>query len=560
MDMLWDYETDFLVVGSGGGLAGAVAAGAAGLDVLVVESSEFIGGSLGVSGGVLWLPDNPIMRRHGLHDSPEAALEHFASVVGDAGPASSDARRHAFITRGADMVRLLEREGVKFVLCEGNSDYYAGIPEIAGAVVNGRAIEADLFDTRRLGELSRRLRPAIAAPLVVRTGEAGALTLFRVSARSLLKAVRVGIRTAAALLQGRRMTSNGGALAARLLEVLQRREVPLWTGTSLEELVRQDDRIVGAVVRRDGAPLRIRARAGVLIASGGFARNAGMRTRYGADRPADGTWSLATPEDTGGPIRLAMDLGAATDLMDEAWWVPVFRKPDGGLGMVLPERFRPGSIIVDGRGERYFNEAESAMEAGRRMYQREAETGTGIPSWLILDNRHRSRYLLGMLPPGLTPKSWIVGGHLKRSSTLAGLAEQCGLSPAMLTATVERFNGFAATGVDEDFHRGRGVHEQSQGDPTHRPNPCLGPLTKAPFYAVQIFPGDVGTSGGLLCDEHSRVLDHDGTPIPGLYATGNATASIMGHAYPAGGASISATCVFAHIAGEHAASGAGEPA
>ncbi|ROO87534.1 3-oxosteroid 1-dehydrogenase [Actinocorallia herbida] len=556
----WDHHTDFLVVGSGGGLAGAVTASAAGLDVLVVEKSAFLGGSLGISGGVLWLPDNPVMKRHGLEDSLENALDHFASVVGDAekiGPASSLARRRAYVTAGADMVRLLEKEGVEFALCDGNSDYYAEIPGVEGAVVNGRAIEATLYDTGRLGPLGRRLRPAIAAPLVVRTAEAGALTLIRVSLRSLGKAVRIGARTAFAALRRKRMTSNGGALTAQLLDVLLRREVPIWTEASLEELVVEDGRVVGAVVKREERTVRVGTRAGVLIASGGFARNAGMRTRHGGGQPADGTYTLANPEDTGGPIGLAVELGAATDLMDEAWWVPVFHKLDGTLGMVLPERFRPGSIIVDGHGERYFNEAESAMEAGRQMYRRQAETGAGVPSWLILDARHRARYLLGMMPPGITPKSWIERGLIKRADTIAGLAAKCGIPPETLKDTVERFNAFAADGVDQDFHRGRGAHERSQGDPTHGPNPCLGPVGKAPFYAVEIFPGDVGTSGGLLCDEHSRVLDGESLPIPGLYATGNATASVMGRAYPAGGASIGATCVFAHVAGEHAASVSG---
>ena len=162
------------------------------------------------------------------------------------------------------------------------------------------------------------------------------------------------------------------------------------------------------------------------------------------------------------------------------------------------------------------------------MYKREHETGGGVPSWLVLDARHRSHYLLGTMPPGWTPKKWFDGGYLKRSDTLTGLAQQCRMDPTTLDATIERFNRFAAAGVDEDFHRGEGAHERYQGDPRHRPNPCLGPLDKPPFYAIHLYPGDVGTSGGLLCNEHSQVLSVDGDVMPGLYAAGNVTATVMG--------------------------------
>ncbi|MEU6710508.1 FAD-binding protein [Nonomuraea sp. NPDC046802] len=342
-------------------------------------------------------------------------------------------------------------------------------------------------------------------------------------------------------------------LIAQLLTVLQRRGVPIWTRTEVVDLIQEDGRVVGAVMQRDGRRLRVRAGEGVLIASGGFARNGDMRAKHSRDQPNDGQWTLANPGDSGELLQRAIERGAATDLMDEAWWVPALRKPDGTLAMVIQERARPGAIIVDPGGSRYFNEAGSSMEVGQHMYRRQRETGSGVPSWLIIDSRHRSRYLFAMMPPGFTPKKWLTSGAMKRAGTLAGLARDCGIDPDTLTATVERFNRFAVTGNDEDFGRGLSAHDRYMGDPTHASNPCLGPLTKPPFFAVQIFPGDVGTSGGLLCDEHSRVLDVHGDPIPGLYATGNATASVMGRAYPAGGASIGATCVFAYIAGEHAA-------
>jgi 3-oxosteroid 1-dehydrogenase len=337
-----------------------------------------------------------------------------------------------------------------------------------------------------------------------------------------------------------------------LIEVLQRYDVPIWTETPFLDLITQDGRIVGATVRRDGCAVRIGARRGVLLSSGGFSHNAAMRRQYGHD-PNDGAWTSANPGDTGEVLETVIGHGAAADLMDDAWWVPTILGPDDKRLMIIPERTRPGSIVVDASGRRYFNEAVSYMEAGRQMYKHQRETGGGVPSWLVIDARHRSRYLFGTMPPGWTPKKWIADGYLKRSDTLAGLAEQCGMDPATLTATVQRFNEFASSGVDADFHRGEGAHERYQGDPRHKPNPCLGPLDKSPFYAIHLYPGDVGTSGGLLCNEHSQVLTADGDVIPGLYAAGNVTASVMGRTYPGAGASIGASTVFSFVAARHAA-------
>lgn len=546
----WDHATDFLVVGSGAGLAGAVAAKLAGLDVLVIEKSEYVGGSTGMSGGVMWLPNNPLMQRDGVPDSTDEALRYFSDVVGDAGPASSDARRRAYVTEGINMVRMLEQQGMRFVRCEGYSDYYAEVQGISAGSVRGRAIECAPTDTRRIGPLAKQLRPAIAAPMVLRTGEAAKISLVP-GRRALMFAARVAARTIRGRLRNQRLTTNGAALIAQLLEVLQRHQVPIWTETAFVDLIKADGRTVGATVRQQGRELHILARRGVLLSAGGFAHNGAMRHKYGQD-PSDGSWTIANPGDTGEVLETVIGHGAAADLMDDSWWLPTILGPDNKRDGIIAERSRPGSIIVDASGQRYFNEAVSYMEAGRQMYKRERETGGAVPSWLVLDARHRSRYLLGTIPPRWTPKKWLDGGYVKRSNTLAGLADQCGINPAVLKATVERFNRFAVAGVDTDFRRGEGAHERYQGDPRHKPNPCLGPLDKPPFYGVQLYPGDVGTSGGLLCNENSEVLNVNGDVMPGLYAAGNITASVMGRAYPGAGASIGASAVFSFIAARHA--------
>lgn len=236
--------------------------------------------------------------------------------------------------------------------------------------------------------------------------------------------------------------------------------------------------------------------------------------------------------------------------MDEAWWIPASVQPGGRPALHTGERSKPHSIIVDRAGRRYFNESVAYVEAGQQLYAHNADGGS-LPSWLIMDSQHRSRYLFAFNPR--TPDEWIESGYMKRADTLEELARQCGIDAAGLVATVERFNPFANTGVDPDFHRGEGGHERYQGDPGHKPIPCLGPIEEPPFYAVELYPGDVGTSGGLVCDEFSRVLDTNDNPIPGLYAAGNCTASVVGITYPGAGASIGASFVFSYIAAKHVA-------
>ncbi len=546
----WDHTTDFLVVGSGAGVVGALRARALGKDVLVVEKSDLLGGSTCMSGGVMWLPNNPLMQREGVPDSLEDALRYFDTVVGDAGPASSEVRRLAYINSGIEMVGFLESEGLKFRRCEGYSDYYAGVRGASGGSARGRSIEPEIFDKNQLGELADRIRPGFAGGMVIYTVEAASMSLMRTRA-GMATVARVGRRTVGGRIRRQRLAANGAALIARLIDALSRHQVPIWRESALTEFVVEDGRVVGAVIHRDGRDVRVRARDGILLAAGGFARNETMRKEFSGEQPAGTEWTSANPGDTGDAIRLAMELGAATDMLDEAWWMPSWITPDGTPGMCLSERCKPGSIIVDSQGQRYFNESCSYQEAGQEIFAHHRKTGVGIPSWLIIDSYHRGHYPFGMAPAGMTPRK-LIGTMLKRANTLDDLANQCGIPPAALRATVDRFNQQAATGIDEDFHRGEGDHERFYGDTTHTPNACLGPIAKPPFYATALYPGDIGTSGGLLCDEHSRVLSSAGEPIEGLYATGNCTASVMGRKYLGAGASIAASAVFGYVAANSA--------
>lgn len=549
-----EFTTDLLVVGSGAGVVGALRASALGLETLVVEKQALFGGSTCLSGGVIWLPDNPLMRREGVPDSVEAGLEYFESVVGDVGPASSPARRRAYIHAGSDMVEFLENEGLRFQRLEGYSDYYAGVRGVRAGVSRGRAIEAQLFDKNLLGPVWRdRLPTGWSDALNAYVGEGAALKApLTPGGRAALANARQ--RTEEGLALGERRVTGGAALSARLLHALLVRGIPVWLGSPLEELVVDDGRVTGAVIRRQGERIRVHARHGVLIAAGGFARNAEMRAAHSPERVTTSAWTSANPGDTGEAIRAGIEAGAATGFLDEAWWMPSWIAPDGTPQMCSTERTKPGSLMVDQGGHRYFNEATSYMDAGQQMLHREQTVGGAIPSWLILDSWHRDRYPLGPHAPGDLPEDLLASGAVIRADSLAQLAEAIDVDAEQLSSTVERFNALAEAGVDSDFHRGEGAHERYYGDPTHGPNPCLAPLTRAPYYAVAVYPGDLGTSGGLLADEHGRVLSADGSnPIPGLYATGNSTASVMGRSYLGSGASVGASSIFSFVAATHAA-------
>jgi 3-oxosteroid 1-dehydrogenase len=548
----WDYLTDLLVVGSGGGLAAAVSTLRAGCDALVIEKEDLIGGSTAMSGGVIWLPNNPLMVADGVEDSAEQGLEYFESVVGPSSAASSTARRRTYIEEGSKLIEVLQQEGVRFVRDEGYSDYYSGVRGYSGGVARGRAIECDYIDAHELGPWEHRLRGAFTGGVVVFTGESAPAQQLLRTVHGAKVAIRIVGRTLGGRLRGEARLTNGAALVAFMLKIVVAHSVPVWTGTRLVELASEQGQVVGAVVDRQGKQVRVRTRGGVLINAGGFSHSRSLREKYSAQQPNRGEWTHANPGDTGETIELAMGLGAAVDLMDEAWWIPTALRPNGTRVFVHGERCKPGSIIVDGAGNRYFNEACSYMEAGQRMYEWD-RTIPAVPSWMIFDGRYRRRYPLAFRRPGLSPKKWKTRDFMFRAPTLDALAAACGIDASALRLTVERFNGMASRGEDTDFHRGEGDHERWYGDAANKPNPCLGPIERAPFYAVALYPGDVGTSGGLICDEYSRVLDGQGQPIAGLYASGNSTASVMGRTYPGAGASIGASMVFAHVAAQHAA-------
>ena len=544
MTETWEAAYDVIVVGSGAaGLTAAATAATAGLRVLVVEKSKYWGGTTAFSGGGVWIPSNPVMTAAGDADSPDAASAYLDDVIGDAGPESTPARRKAFLEAGPEMVDFLSRHGFQWTRAEDYPDYY---PERPGGRV-GRSIEGQVIDGRELGPLLDTLRRAPGAtPLPVQTRDLDKLNLALRTPRGFARGAVVVTRIAAGRLSRRVPLAAGLSLVAQLAIIGRAHAMDLWLHRPLNDLVVEDGRVVGVVVADGERQVRVLATRGIVLAAGGFARNSAYRRRH---QPVGDDWTAASRGDDGDAIRLGAEIGAATSLMDEAWWSPTFIFPEGARSLSVWERSMPGAIIVDQTAERFVNESASYLDVGRALLERDRSV-PAVPSWLILDSRHRRRYLLGTLPPAYTPKRLIQSGFLIRANSLLDLAVQTGLDGRALRQTVERFNRFAATGVDEDFGRGESIYDRYYGDPRVRPNPNLGSLDRPPFYAVRLFPGDLGTKGGLVTDESGRVLRPDGSAIGGLYAAGNTTASVMGRTYPGPGGTIGPAMVFAYLAAQ----------
>ncbi|MEA5116386.1 MAG: FAD-dependent oxidoreductase [Propionicimonas sp.] len=503
-------RTDLVVVGAGAaGLLAAVAARRRGLEVLVVEASGLAGGSTATGDGRLWLPANHLMGKLGIADSVEVAADYLDAVLGSPSVTSTPERRAAYAETAGKLGRWLASSKLPLVAENQTADHDLEAP---GARSGGRVVHCESFDRRVLGEWDEWLRsPEAAGRSGLRNRVIGA-TLTRHASRS-----------------------SGEALAGELLHRAIGTGVEIWLDSRVVDLVESGDGIGGVVVRRNvqgsdaEVGIEVLAGRGVLLAGNGFEANQQLREEY-LPLPTDAAWSASGSSDDGGLLALAIEHGAATGALDEAWWTPVL--VTGGRAYPLDQARRaPHSLIVDSAGSRFFNEAGPDTDAGRALYDRSRGV-RAIPSFLIMDSRHRREVPLGPWAAGAIHRSELDTGDVMKASTLNDLAQQLGIDRAGLIGTVVQFNAFARKGVDQDYHRGEVPGARRKA------NASLGKVEKSPFWAVRVYPGDLGTKGGVLVDADGRVLRPDGSVIAGLHACGGTAASLMGRTSPGPGAAL----------------------
>ncbi|MEJ7633527.1 3-oxosteroid 1-dehydrogenase [Aeromicrobium sp.] len=549
-----EQTCDVVVVGAGGaGMTAALAAAELGLDTVLIEKSAYFGGSTARSGGGVWVPGNHALRDAGQVDADDAeeARRYLDSIVGDEVPKE---RRDTFLERGPEVMDfIVAKTPVQFTWVPEYSDY---LPEQPGGRPRGRSVEPVPMDGRILGAELAHLHPPYAkapANLIVTQADFRKISLGLRSIRGPLTMLRVLFNRTVSTLRGRRMYAMGNALTISLRKGLMDAGVPVHYETPMTGLVIEGGRVVGVRVERGGIETVIRARRGVILGSGGFEKSEALREKY-LPSPTDADWSTAAASNTGAGIEAGVAVGAATDLMDDAWWGPTIPLPSGPW-FCLAERNLPGSIIVNSAGRRFMNEALPYVEATHAIYEGEATGVSHVPAWLVMDQRYRNRYLFaGLSPRQPFPGRWYKFGTVRKASSLSGLADEIGVPADALQETVRRFNTFADAGVDEDFHRGESAYDRYYADPRVKPNPSLHSIDRGPFYAVKIVPGDLGTKGGIVTDERARALRPDGSVIEGLYAAGNCSSAVMGRTYAGPGATIGPAITFGYLAAEDIAS------
>lgn len=548
-------EYDVVVVGSGAaGMVAALTAAHQGLSTVVVEKAPHYGGSTARSGGGVWIPNNEILKRDGVKDTAEEARRYLHAIIGDAVPAD---KIDTYLDRSPEMLSfVLKNSPLKLCWVPGYSDYY---PETPGGKATGRSVEPKPFNAKKLGPDEKGLEPPygkVPLNMVVLQQDYVRLNQLKRHPRGVLRSLKVGVRSVWANATGKNLVGMGRALIAPLRIGLQKAGVPVLLDTALTDLYVEDGVVRGIYVRNthdpeSAEPTLIRARKGVILGSGGFEHNEQMRVKY-QRAPITTEWTVGAAANTGDGILAAEKLGAALELMEDSWWGPTVPLVDAPW-FALSERNSPGSIIVNLSAKRFMNESMPYVEACHHMYGGQYGQGEGpgenVPAWLVFDQQYRDRYIFAGLQPGQRiPKKWLESGVVVKAETLAELAEKTGLSAEALAATVDRFNGFARSGVDEDFHRGDSAYDRYYGDPTIKPNPNLGEIKHGPFYAAKMVPGDLGTKGGIRTDNDGRALRDDNSVIEGLYAAGNVSSPVMGHTYPGPGGTIGPAMTFGYLA------------
>jgi 3-oxosteroid 1-dehydrogenase len=558
----FDHVFDLVIVGSGAGaMTAAIRAHDLGAKVVVLEKTALYGGNSAMSGGSIWIPNNSLMKAAGVPDSREEALTYLRHVT--RGEVAEELLETYVDSAPAMLEYMLEKTHLRMECMLTYMDYYAEVP---GGKPGGRSLEASHFDASRLGDEFERMRELALQELVL-----GRMTMTATEAHHLLARHPGWIGLTARIMtrywldvrwrartKRDRTLSLGNALVAPLRLSMMDRAIPLWLETGVDDLVVEHGRVAGVVASQAGKKLRIRAKKGVVLAAGGFESNQEMRAKY-LPSPSRAEWTTGSPASMGDAIRMGMELGADTAWMHEAWWGPTTVVPgEARARMLVIEKGLPGAIFVNKKGRRFVNEASPYANIVQVMYAKNTPDAPTVPAYMVFDAEFRRKYPCGPFLPGAQQPDWSLpkelrDGYLRKDDTLAGLAKKLGVDPEGLVDQVRRFNDNARAGHDPEFQRGEGGFDRYYGDDNVKPNPCLAPLEKPPFYGIEAYPGELGTKGGLKTDFRAHVLRADGARIEGLYAIGNCSASVMGPTYPGAGGTIGPAMTFGFLAAEDAA-------
>jgi len=560
----FDEIFDVLVIGSGcGGLTAALTADISNpAKVLVIEKSHLIGGTSATSGGVIWIPDNHLGKEKGAQDSISEAKEYLKATI----PADefNEVLIDTYLDQGPKMVRFMEENtDVRYTSLEHYPDYFQDAP---GVKLGNRALEPLPVSADILGDDVDNLHPSGPQTILfgrygVNFEESHAFTTqspgwLRLFLKIFFK-YWLDIPWRIKRKRSRRL-AFGAASVTRLISSVKKRNIPIWRSTELKEYIFKNNRVVGAVVKKDGQIIRIKATRGIIVASGGFGQNQSMREEY-LPKPTNADWGCEPKTNTGDPIKAAEAIGAQLKFMDKAWWVTTLKAPDEDFPRLSEvEKSMPGNYTVNKSGKRFSNESQNYLTFMLEVLKKQEKGESFTPMYMIFDAEHRKNYPVGPLMPGkffpdslvkFVHKNWFNDNFITRASSIEELAKKTGINPEGLIDTINKVNEYSKTGKDLDFQRGDNERDRFSGDQS-LVNPCLGSVIQAPFYAMRIDPGEFATCGGMVINQHGQVINKNNDPISGLYASGNCTPALL-TTYPGPGATIGPAMTFGFIAGKH---------
>ncbi len=560
--MNWDREVDVLVVGTGnGGLTAAVCNWEMGTkDVLIIEKQDKVGGTSATSGGGIWIPNSHYAKEAGAEDTLQDAKSYLMNTL--FGEDVPEEMIDTYLEKSPEMLKFLhDRTDVRYESLAEYPDYYTNME---GAREGHRSLEPAPIMASELGanwknmtwthfmmRMFNRIHFTQVEAHLLMVQLPGWKKLLARLMWDYIRDIPWRLKTPIS-----RRLACGSAGVARLYLSVLKRDIPLEFNTQMVELIADGDTVLGAVIECNGQRQRVRAAKGVILASGGFEKNQALREQY-LPAPTNTTWSAGNPGNEGDALLAGLELGAKTRLMNDAWWTTTLCVPDEPAPrLAIMEKSFPGSCVVNRDGKRFANESQNYMAFQKDLFKTHTEEHPNAPAWHVFDATFRENFMVGplmtkaMKPDSQIPKKWFDEGFVAKADTIRELAGMLGIDADGLEETIGKMNHYAVTGKDEDFGRGDAAYDRYYADPAIKPNPCLAPIVKAPFYAMRIEAGDFGTLGGLDTDTVARVRKADGGVFEGLYAVGNCSAAIL-PTYPGPGATLGPAMTMAYQAARH---------